>query len=97
MISYIRGYYVITVEGINTEKFLNTLIRNRVNVYDVKRISNSKLQFKVDRKDMKTFKNIYKNSKYEVKVKQKMGVPFLAKRIYKQTGMWICAIISLLY
>ncbi|MDU1454212.1 MAG: sporulation protein YqfD [Paeniclostridium sordellii] len=95
MISYIRGYYVITVEGINTEKFLNTLIRNRVNVYDVKRISNSKLQFKVDRKDMKTFKNIYKNSKYEVKVKQKMGVPFLAKRIYKQTGMWICAIISL--
>lgn len=24
-----------------------------------------------------------------------MGVPFLAKRIYKQTGMWICAIISL--
>lgn len=95
MISYIRGYYVITVEGINTENFLNTLIRNRVNVYDVKRISNSKLQFKVDRKDMKTFKNIYKNSKYEVKVKQKMGVPFLAKRIYKQTGMWICAIISL--
>ena len=49
---------MITVEGINTEKFLNTLIRNRVNVYDVKRISNSKLQFKVDRKDMKTFKNI---------------------------------------
>ncbi|MCG4734650.1 sporulation protein YqfD, partial [Casaltella massiliensis] len=39
MISYIRGYYVVTIEGINTEKFLNTLIRNKVNVYVVKRIS----------------------------------------------------------
>ncbi|MGL5642181.1 MAG: sporulation protein YqfD, partial [Paraclostridium sp.] len=86
---------MITVEGINTEVFLNTLIRNKVNVYEVKRLSNAKLEFKVDRKDIKTLKNIYRNSKYDVKVKQNMGMPFLARRIYKHKGMWICAIISL--
>lgn len=95
MISYIRGYYVISVEGINIEKFLNTLIRNRINIYDVKRINNTKMEFKVDRKDFKEFKSIYRSSKFEVKIKQKMGLPFLAKRIYRYKGMWICAIISL--
>ncbi|MEG0238299.1 MAG: sporulation protein YqfD [Clostridium sp.] len=95
MISYIRGYYVITVEGINTEIFLNTLIRNKVNIYEVKRLSNAKLEFKVDKKDIKILKNIYRNSKYDIKVKQNMGIPFIARRIYKHKGMWICAIISL--
>ncbi|MFH5796829.1 sporulation protein YqfD, partial [Clostridium perfringens] len=64
MISYIRGYYVVTIEGINTEKFLNILIRNKVNVYDVKRISNTKIELKVDRKSMRTFKSIYRGSKF---------------------------------
>ena len=41
MISYIRGYYVITVEGVAVEKFLNHLMRNGIKVYNVKRISNT--------------------------------------------------------
>lgn len=95
MISYIRGYYVVTIEGINTEKFLNTLIRNKVNVYDVKRISNTKIEIKVDRKSIRALKSIYRGSKFEVKIKQKTGLPFLARRIYRYKGMWICAMLSL--
>lgn len=95
MISYIRGYYVITVEGIGTERFLNHLIRNKINVYNVTKISNTKIQFHVDRQDMKLFKQVYKGSNFEVKVKQKTGIPFIMKRIYKYKGMWICAILSL--
>ena len=95
MISYIRGYYTVTIEGINVEKFLNMLIRNKVEIYDVKRISNTKIELKVDRKNIKKFKGLYRGSKFQVKVKQKTGVPFVAKRIYKHKGMWICAIVSL--
>ena len=36
MISYIRGYYVIIVEGVSVEKFLNHLMRNGIKVYNVK-------------------------------------------------------------
>ena len=96
MISYIRGYYTVTIEGINIEKFLNTLIRNKVDVYDVKRISNTKIEVKVDKKSIKRFKNIYRSSKFEIKIKQKTGLPFLARRIYRYKGMWICAILSLI-
>ncbi|WP_195251668.1 sporulation protein YqfD [Romboutsia sp. 1001713B170207_170306_H8] len=95
MISYIRGYYVVTVEGVGTERFLNYLIRNNINVYNVNRISNTKIQFCVDRKDISDFKKAYRGSNFQIKVKQKTGIPFVLKRIYKYKGMWICAIISL--
>ena len=96
MISYIRGYYVITLEGVEIERFLNYLIRNDINVYNVGRISSTKIQFCVDREDMKRFKNAYRGSNFKIKVKQKTGIPFIIKRIYKYKGMWICAIISLM-
>lgn len=95
MISYIRGYYVITVEGIGVERFLNHLIRNGIKVYNVNKISSTKIEFCVDRQDMKNFKQVYRGSNYEIKVKQKTGMPFILKRIYKHKGMWICAIVSL--
>ena len=94
MISYIKGYYVITVEGVGTERFLNHLMRNNVNVYNVTRISNTKIQFCVDRSDMSDFKKAYRVGSFQVKVRRKTGIPFVAKRIYKYKGMWICAIIS---
>lgn len=95
MISYIRGYYVITVEGIEIERFLNHLIRNNIHVFNVKRIGSNKIEFSIERQDMRELKNIYRGGNYNIKIKQKTGIPFLIKRIYKQKGMWICAFISL--
>lgn len=95
MISYIRGYYVITVEGIGVERFLNHLMRNGIKVYDVTRINSNKIQFSVDRQDMKAFKQAYRGSNYDIKVKQKTGLPFIIKRIYKHKGLWFFAIVSL--
>lgn len=95
MISYIRGYYVITVEGIEIERFLNNLIRNNIHVFNVKRIDSNKIEFSIERQDMRELKNLYRGGDYNIKIKQKTGIPFLIKRIYKQKGMWICAFISL--
>ena len=95
MISYIRGYYVITVEGVSVERFLNHLMRNGIKVYNVKKISNTKIEFILDREDIKAFKNVYRGSNFQVKIKQSTGLPFILKRIYKNKGMWICGVISL--
>ncbi len=96
MLSYIRGYYTIIVEGIGIEQFLNHLKRNGICVYDVKRIKSTSLEFKVDRRDLKNVKELYRGSNFEIKVKRKTGIPFFVKRIYKYKAMWICAIISLI-
>lgn len=97
MISFIRGYYVIVVEGVGLEQFLNHLIRNGISVYNVTRIKNTKMEFHIDRQDIKEFKNVYRGSKFDIKVKQKTGVPFIIKRVYKHKGMWICALVSLFF
>lgn len=95
MINFLRGYYTITVEGIGSEKFLNHIIRNNINIYNVIRINNVKIQFQIDRQDFRQFKNIYRGNNFDVKIKQSTGIPFIAKRIYKYKGMVICAVISL--
>ncbi|MGL6106593.1 sporulation protein YqfD [Romboutsia sp.] len=95
MISYIRGYYVVTVEGIGIERFLNHLIRNGIKVYNVNRISSTKIELSIERYEMKDFKRVYRGSNFDIKIKQKTGIPFLLKRIYKHKGMWICAVVSL--
>ena len=96
MINYIKGYYVLIVEGIDTEKFLNFICRNNISVYNVNRINKSKIEFCVSRKDFKKIKEIYKGNKFQIKVKQKTGIPFLAIRIYKYKVMLISSIVSLL-
>ncbi|WKK91903.1 sporulation protein YqfD [Clostridioides difficile] len=79
MISFIRGYYVIVVEGVRLEQFLNHLIRNGISVYNVTRIKNTKMEFHIDRQDIKEFKNVYRGSKFDIKVKQKLGSLLLSK------------------
>ncbi|WP_455542302.1 sporulation protein YqfD [Intestinibacter sp.] len=96
MINYIKGYYVLIVEGIDAEKYLNFICKNKVSIYNVKRINNTRVEFSVSRSNFKKIKNIYRGNKFEVKIKQKTGIPFLAKRVYKYKTMVFSAIVSLL-
>lgn len=96
MISFVRGYYTIVVDGLDTESFLNYLIRNKIYVYNVKRIEKTKIQFNIDRDDYKMLKKIYRSNQFSIKVKKQTGIPFIAKRIYTYRGMIICSIISVI-
>lgn len=96
MISFIRGYYTVVVEGLDTESFLNYLIRNKIYVYNVNRIEKTKIQFNIDKDNFKRLKKIHRSNKFNIKVKKQTGIPFIAKRIYTYRGMVICAIISLI-
>ena len=93
MISYIRGYYVVVIEGIELERFLNHLSRNNIRLYNIKREKLS-IECCIDREDFKKFKKIHKNNNYKIKIKQKVGLPFIAIRIYKNKVMLISAILS---
>lgn len=96
MISFVRGYYTIVVEGLDTESFLNYIIRNKIYVYNVNRIEKVKIQFNIDRDNYRKLKKIHRSNKFNIKVKKQTGIPFIAKRIYTYRGMVICAIISLI-
>ena len=50
--------YTVTVEGLDTESFLNYLIRNKIYVYNVNRMEKSKIQFNIDRNNYKKLKKM---------------------------------------
>ena len=66
MINYIKGYYVLVVEGIDTEKYLNFICKNRVPIYNVKRIDKTKVEFSVSRSDLKKIKNMHYVTQKEI-------------------------------
>lgn len=96
MVSFIRGYYTVVVEGLDTESFLNHLIRNKIYVYNVNRVEKTKIQFNIDKNNFKKLKKVHRTNKFDIKIKKQTGIPFIAKRIYTYRGMVICAIISLI-
>lgn len=96
MINYIKGYYILVIEGIDSEKYLNFICKNKISIYNVKRINNTKIELSIDKKDLKKIKNAYRGNKFEVKIKRKTGIPFLARRIYRYKTMMALALISFL-
>jgi similar to stage IV sporulation protein len=96
LISYIKGYCLVSIEGLNVETFINHLIRNGVYVYNVNRISSTKVELSIYRRDLRKLTKIYRSSNFDVKIKRTSGLPFIMKRIYKRKTLWIGAVISLL-
>jgi similar to stage IV sporulation protein len=62
----------------------------------VNRISNTKVELSIYRKDLRKLTKIYRSSNFDVKIKRASGLPFIMRRIYKRKTLWIGAIISLL-
>ncbi|MDR0879271.1 MAG: sporulation protein YqfD [Clostridioides sp.] len=96
MLSYIRGYYTIKVEGLGIERFINQLRSEGVCIYNVRRSKSTVIEFEIDRRDLKNLKDIYRDSSYDICIKQNTGIPFVAKRIYKHKALFVCALASLI-
>ena len=96
MWNYIKGYSIISIEGLELEKFLNMLARNGIYIFDIKRISSIKIEAKVYKDDLKNLVSVYESSRYNLKVKKCIGIPFVMRRIYKRKTLMIGGIISVL-
>ncbi|MDR1774594.1 MAG: sporulation protein YqfD, partial [Clostridioides sp.] len=94
MLNYIRGYYTIVIEGLGIERFISNLRKNNISVYNIKKTNKNTIEFRVYKSDIKVLKEIFREGNFEIKIKQKTGIPFLFKRIYKMKITWICALIS---
>ena len=51
----------------------NIFLKNGIKVYNVKKISSTKIEFHLEREDIKAFKNVYGGSNFQVKIKQSTG------------------------
>ncbi len=95
MWKYIKGFSVITIEGLNLEKFISFLAKNGIYLFNIRRISSTKIEAYIYKEDLQALIHLYKKSNYNFKIKRSIGLPFLMKRIYKRKTLLIGGILSL--
>ena len=93
--SYIKGYVTIRVEGFFIERFINTCNMRKIQLWNLKREKTTVLYASISIDDFKKIREIAKKTKSRVKILDKKGFAFVAKR-YKKRRVFILLSICLL-
>ena len=89
------GYVNIIVEGYYIEKFINTCKKNDIFLLDMKRKNSTLINANVPAKDFKIVANLAKKNKCKIKIKKKMGVPFILHK-YRKRKFFVISLIGML-
>lgn len=87
------GIVTVKATGTGLERFINRLTRNGVLIWDVKKHGLETMTFKMSLKDMKELKQAVRNSGCKVKFLKRTGLPFLIRRLFKNSGFFVGAVL----
>ncbi|WP_284036053.1 sporulation protein YqfD [Neobacillus sp. 114] len=88
---YLFGIVTVKVSGKGMERFINVLIRNGFYIWKVKRHGTETITFKMRLEDAKKIRYFVRNSGCRVSFLRRTGMPFLFKRMLKNSGFLIGA------
>lgn len=83
------GYVKVKAFGKGTERFINQLTRRGMRVWEVKRVGDDVLVFHIQLADLSKLRQIVRKSECKVTFLQGKGIPFLRKRILKNSGFLV--------
>jgi similar to stage IV sporulation protein len=92
-IEFLFGKVTVKVSGRGIERFLNTLTRNGLYIWNVKRHGTETITFKMRLQDAKRIRHFSRKSECKISFLQRNGVPFLQKRLLKNSGFLIGAFV----
>lgn len=92
-IEFLFGRVTVKVSGKGIERFLNILTRNGLYIWNVKRHGTETITFKMRLQDAKRIRHFTRKSECKIQFLQRIGVPFLQKRLLKNSGFLIGAFI----
>jgi len=87
--NYYTGYVKVKAFGRGTERLINSLTRRGLHVWDVKRIGTEALVFYMEISDIPKLRQIVRKSDCKVTFLHGKGVPFLWKRVLKNSGFLV--------
>lgn len=90
-IEFFGGIVTVKTKGKGIERFINTLTRSGIHVWQVKRHGVEAVTFKMKLKDVKKLRNLVRNSDCKIEFLQRTGLPFVYKRMLKNIGFVIGA------
>ena len=92
----VYSYYYFKFEGLNIERFLNELIKNNVNVFDIERPSYKLLYFKISPENYKKLKTIKTLKNFNFTLIDKNGFPKWLEIFKLRNGLFVGAMVSCL-
>ena len=87
--NYLRGYVIISVEGLTLERLLNLAATHNIYLWDIKRGSSTMLEMKTRIPGFKELKKIVKKAGCKIEIREKIGLPFLFKKLQKRKMLGI--------
>jgi len=91
-----RGYLIVQVEGVNLEKFLNTLMLSGSYIWNVNRVNFTTVRFCISIDDFAKLRKVSKRFSCRLHIVDKMGYPFLVSRTKRRKMLVIGAILCII-
>jgi similar to stage IV sporulation protein len=92
-IEFLFGEVTVKAAGRGIERFLNILIRDGLQIWNVKRHGTENVTFKIRLTDALKIRKYARKSECEISFLQRYGAPFLLKRILKNSGFLTGAVL----
>lgn len=92
-IEYYRGVVTVKASGKGIERFLNSLTRESIHIWNVRSHGTSAISFQMNLRDAKRIRTFARDSDCKLEFQQREGIPFLTKRMLKNSGFVIGAIL----
>ncbi|WP_066064121.1 sporulation protein YqfD [Neobacillus soli] len=88
---FLYGRVTVKVSGKGIERFLNVLTRNGLHIWHVKRHGTETITFKMRLRDAKNIRHYARKSECSISFLRRSGMPFLIKRLFKNSGFLLGA------
>ncbi|MEH7746710.1 sporulation protein YqfD [Neobacillus drentensis] len=85
-IEFFNGRVTVKVSGKGTERFINVLTRNDLPIWNIKRHGTETITFNMRLKDAKNIRKYARKSNCSISFLRRNGVPFLIRRMLKNSG-----------
>ncbi|GHV42393.1 hypothetical protein FACS189490_11260 [Clostridia bacterium] len=90
--NYLRGYVIIDVYGFSAERFINLCARHGVFLWDVTRQDYGAVRMGMSVKGFFQTKDFARKTKCKIKIRKRVGLPFLANKYRSRWGFFAGAL-----
>lgn len=94
-IQYFSGVVTVKITGKGLERLLNSLLRNGITIWDVKRINPEAILFKMSLRDVSTLRHHVRKFDCKLSFQKRTGLPFFVRKLMKNSGIVVGAILFL--
>lgn len=91
-IEFYSGIVTVKITGKGIERFINSLTRNNLVIWNVKKCGTNTIIFKMKLSDVNELRKHKRYSDCKVRFLQRSGAPFLLKRLFRNSGFLVGAI-----